>query len=143
MSLCTHLIIDLPWDSDNDVIRAAKLVSAAKTDFVKCHSLYVEKGTQLADMFVAGDVVLLSMDDYLRRAKMFLSYLAPDIAIERIIGRVPKRDSVITNWHTSWWKIRDTLIADMKEQGLKQGDLQNDHEHATLADTTDAVPAGS
>lgn len=122
LELCTHLIIDLPWDSDDDVIEAAKLVSAVKTDFIKCHSLYIEKGTVLEKMYAAGDVTLLSLDDYLWRAKNVLSYLSPDIAIERIIGRAPKSDTVITNWHTSWWKIRDMLIADMQTNHLKQGD---------------------
>lgn len=123
LQLCTHMILDLPWDDDLDIIEGAKLLSVVKNDFVKCHSLYIEKGTELAKMIASKEVHLLSLETYLHRAKLFLGYLDPKIALQRIIGRAPKRDSILTNWNTSWWKIRDRLVDEMTEVGLKQGDL--------------------
>jgi radical SAM superfamily enzyme len=50
-----------------------------------------------------------------------LEHLNPDIVIQRLIGRAPKEDSVITNWNTSWWKIKDELDAQMKQENNYQG----------------------
>ena len=118
---CTHMILDLPWDTEEDVIKGAKILSENGTDFVKCHSLYIEKNTVLQQWYDEEKLTLLTKDDYISRAILFLEYLAPEIVIQRLIGRVPKEDSVITNWNTSWWKIKDELDARMKYENNYQG----------------------
>jgi radical SAM superfamily enzyme len=52
--ICTHLIVTLPWDNDDDIIEAAKIVSVLKTQSVKLHTLYIEKGTILERMYRSG-----------------------------------------------------------------------------------------
>lgn len=56
---------------------------------VKLHSLYIVKGTKLADMYEKGEVKLLPMEEYLERAALFISYLRKDIVIQRMVGRAP------------------------------------------------------
>ncbi|PKM58800.1 MAG: TIGR01212 family radical SAM protein [Firmicutes bacterium HGW-Firmicutes-4] len=118
---CTHMILDLPWDREEDIIMGAEILSRKKTDFVKCHSLYIERNTVLKQWYDDKKVTLLSKDDYINRAILFLEHLNPDIVIQRLIGRTPKEDSVITNWNTSWWKIKDELDAQMKQENNYQG----------------------
>lgn len=121
LMVCTHLILDLPWDSLSDVINSAKIVSEVKSDFVKCHSLYIEKETILGDWYREGKVTLLKKEDYILRGISFLVNLSPEIVIQRLIGRAPKEDSIITNWDTSWWKIRDEIENQMKIENKYQG----------------------
>lgn len=119
--LCTHMILDLPWDDEVDVIEGAELLSVLKNDFVKCHALYVERGTVLAKMYQQEKIHLLDIDDYIDRAILFLTHLSPDIALQRIIGRIPEEDSIQTNWNISWWKVREMLIDRMRKDHLMQG----------------------
>ena len=121
LQLCVHTILDLPWDDLLDVRETAAIISGVGADFVKCHALYIEKNTALETMFKAGDVALLTMDDYLERAIIFLSFLDERIAVQRIIGRIPEKDSVVSNWHMGWWKVRDLLIERMRQKGIVQG----------------------
>ena len=72
-------------------------------------------------MYQKNQVQLLSVDDYIDRVVLFLTHLAPDIALQRVIGRIPEQDSIQTNWHISWWKIREMLIDRMRAQHLTQG----------------------
>lgn len=125
-SLCVHLILDLPWDTMEDVLNTARIVSEAEVDQVKLHSLYVVKDTALARMYQTGQVKLLAMEDYVARAVAFLGHLAPHIVIQRIIGRAPAEDTLIANWHTSWWKVRDLIEATMRERGITQGSLRSE-----------------
>lgn len=118
---CTHMILDLPWDREEDIISAAEILSEKGTDFVKCHSLYVEKNSVLKNWYDEKKLTLLSKDDYINRAILFLESLNPDIVIQRLIGRVPQEDSIITNWNTSWWKVKDELDAQMKKENNYQG----------------------
>ncbi|RHO60654.1 TIGR01212 family radical SAM protein [Eubacterium sp. AM05-23] len=126
LQLCTHVILDLPWDDRDDVVETAGVVSAAGSDFVKCHALYVERRTALADMYLKGEISLFPKEEYIERCILFLTHLNPDMVVQRIIGRAPEADSIITNWNTSWWKIKESLEERMRCEGVWQG--KNFHE---------------
>lgn len=120
---CTHLILDLPWDHGIDVVNGAKIISKKRSDFVKCHSLYIEKNTQLGRWYNEGKVQLLTKDAYIHHVILFLENLSPDVVVQRLIGRAPKEDSIVTNWDTSWWKIRQELEEQMNNEKNYQGRL--------------------
>lgn len=118
---CTHLILNLPWDEDIDVIENAKLVSALGIEEVKLHALYIIDGTHLGRLYKSGEISLISREEYMNRVIMFLEYLDPNIVIQRIIGRAPKENLLFVNWNESWWKIRDEIVALMELRSSTQG----------------------
>lgn len=122
---CAHLILNLPWDDMTDVVEAAKVVSALQVDQVKLHALYIVKGTEMARQYEAGELAMISCEEYQQRVIAFLEHLAKDIVVQRIIGRAPEANTLFSNWHTGWWKIRDTIIRTMEEHGQHQGRLCN------------------
>ena len=122
-SICTHIIVDLPWDDLTDVIETAKCMSALKMDYVKLHALYIVKNTVLGKAYEQGELELVSLEEYKERVIAFLRYLNPDIVVQRIIGRAPEEHTLYANWNTSWWKIHDDIVATMALNGWKQGDL--------------------
>ena len=122
---CTHIIANLPWDDMEDVINAAKIISALKTDFVKLHALYIVDGTVMAEQYKKGEFEICTCDEYKQRVIAFLRYLSPDIWVQRLIGRVPEENSLFANWGRSWWAIRDEIEEFMNENKLCQGDLFN------------------
>ena len=124
-TICTHIIVDLPWDTLEDVIETAKCISALKSDYVKLHALYIVKNTALAKSYQEGKLKLIDLETYKERVITFLRYLSPDIVVQRIIGRAPEEHTLYANWNTSWWKIHDDIVAIMESQGYKQGDLCN------------------
>lgn len=111
--LCTHVILNLPYDEKIDVIESAKLVSVMKNDYVKLHSLYIEKDTKMAEEYTKGLFKICSVEEYKERVKLFLEYIAPNIWVQRLLGRVPEEDSLFANWGQSWWKIRDEIEQEM------------------------------
>lgn len=121
--VCAHIITDLPWDTDDDVKNTAKKLALLNIDGVKLHSLYVVKGTELARMYQSGEIKLLTREDYVRRAVLFLRHLNPDCAIERIIGRAPEKDTLVANFGTSWWLIKEEIENIMKCNQYYQGEL--------------------
>lgn len=122
-SICTHVIVDLPWDTMRDVIETAKCISALKNTYVKLHALYIVKNTPLAKAYQSGELTLISLEEYKKRVITFLRYLSPDIIVQRIIGRAPEEYTLFANWNTSWWKIHDDIVEEMNTLGYKQGDL--------------------
>ncbi|MGL5675695.1 MAG: TIGR01212 family radical SAM protein [Cellulosilyticaceae bacterium] len=123
--LCTHLILNLPWDTERDVIENAKMMSVLQSDYVKLHALYIVKNTVMGDAYLKGEVPMISVEAYMERVITFLRYLDPEIVVQRIIGRAPEAYTLFANWDMSWWKIHDTIVEKMQEQGVTQGDLCN------------------
>jgi len=122
---CAHLILNLPWDDRTDVIEDAKVLSALRVDQVKLHALYIVKGTEMARQYTAGEIELVSCEEYQARVIMFLEHLDEAIVLQRLIGRAPEENTLFSNWHTGWWKIRDTMIKTMEDNGQYQGRLCN------------------
>lgn len=121
LAICTHLILNLPWDEENDVIENAKILSALGINYVKLHSLYIVEGTVLGDMYQKGEITLISLEEYMERVILFLEYLSPEIVIQRLVGKGPQVSQLFCNWNTSWWKIKDTIEALMVERKTFQG----------------------
>lgn len=44
---CTHVILDLPWDTMEDTVETAKIIAALGSDEVKLHALYIIKNTAI------------------------------------------------------------------------------------------------
>lgn len=118
---CVHLILNLPWDTMDDVVEAAKILSALDVNEVKLHALYILNGTVLGDMYKSGKIQLISKDEYIERVITFLEWLKDDIVIQRIIGRAPEEGSLFVNWNESWWKIRDEITKEMEKRNTYQG----------------------
>ena len=114
--LDTHLILNLPWDTDADIGTAAKLMNEVKTDSVKLHSLHIPYGTKLYDLYKAGEITVISKEEYFRRLYLFLKELNPDVAVQRLFSRAPKEDTAFCNWQTSWWKLEEEYYRFAEEQ---------------------------
>lgn len=119
--ICTHLILNLPWDNRLDTIENAKIISSLGIDEIKLHSLYIVKGTKLGDQYEKKEIEIISKEEYMERVIIFLEYLDPKIVVQRIIGRAPEENALFVNWNESWWKIRDTIIEKMEEGSRYQG----------------------
>lgn len=119
--ICTHLIMNLPWDNLNDTIETAKILSALSVEQVKLHSLYIVEKTELGRMYKENEIEIISKEVYIDRVITFLEYLHPDIVIQRVVGRAPEEGTLFVNWNTSWWKIRDEILCKMNELNTYQG----------------------
>ena len=119
--ICTHLILNLPWDDMEDVTECARILSALRINQVKLHSLYIVKDTPMAEMYQKGDFDMGEYTDYVERVITFLENLSPEITIQRLLGRAKEEHTVFANYGMSWWKIKDTIDDEMKKRGTYQG----------------------
>nr|WP_281359975.1 TIGR01212 family radical SAM protein [Peptoniphilus nemausensis] len=121
--LSTHMILDLPWDEEGDMIKGAKLLNEVGSDEVKIHNLYVPKGTKLAEWYGYGQFQPIEMEAFINRVILFLEHLDPDMVIGRLLGRAPEENVLFANWGRSWFYIRDEIVRRMEREGKCQGRL--------------------
>ena len=119
--VCTHLILNLPWDDIDDVVECAKVLSALKVEQVKLHSLYIVKNTPMANMYLNNEFSMGTYYDYVERVIAFLEHLSPDVVIQRLIGRAKEEHTIFSNYGTSWWKIKDNIDEQLELKDTYQG----------------------
>lgn len=119
--IVAHVILNLPYDDMEDVIESAKILSALNVDAVKLHSLYIAKGTKMAEQYLDGEFDLKTVDDYVEKVANFLAYLHQDIVVQRLVARAPEEDTLFCNYGISWWKIKDMIDDYLERNDIVQG----------------------
>jgi radical SAM protein (TIGR01212 family) len=114
LTVITHVILDLPWDSEKDIVVTAELLNQLGVDGVKCHSLYVVKGTRLSDMVENRIINLFPIERYIDRLILFLEYLDPEIVIHRLVSDPP---NTLTDDRS---KITKTILLQRIEQEMER-----------------------
>ncbi len=119
--IVAHVILNLPYDEMEDVIETAKIISALGIDSVKMHSLYIAKNTVMAEEYLQGEFEIGTVEDYVERATVFLSYLHEDVVIQRLVARAPEEETLFCNYGMSWWKIKEMIDEKMLVDQIVQG----------------------
>lgn len=119
--ICVHMILNLPGDTIEDAIEGAKILSAFGVRQVKLHSLYIVKGTPLAEEYERGEIEMISMEEYIERLVAFLEYLDPTVVIQRFLGRAPKDRTLFCNWDCHWAQVKARLDRTMEARDTYQG----------------------
>lgn len=104
-----HLIPNLPWDSPEDCVKTAQLMTQLRVDTLKFHALYIMRGTQMAKWYQEGTITMGTYEDYFDRICLMLPYLSKDIGIQRFFGRAPEEETLFCNWGRSWRFLKDQL----------------------------------
>ena len=121
IEICVHMINDIPVDTNEDVIKSAKMLSKLEIEQVKCHSLYVLKNTKLGEMYEKNQIDMLKIDDFIERTILFLEHLNKNIVVQRLIGRAPKEETLFCNYGRNWRYIVNEIEKQMIDNNRFQG----------------------
>ncbi|MBR2152094.1 MAG: TIGR01212 family radical SAM protein [Clostridia bacterium] len=94
----THIILGLPFETQDDMLTTTKFAIDNKTDGVKFHLLHVVKGTKLCETYEKGEFETLSLEEYAEILKRCISLLPKDTVVHRITGDGDKKTLVAPLW---------------------------------------------
>ena len=119
---CVHLIFGSPTDSPEMAKNAALLLNSLGVKGVKLHQLMILEHTELARRYRETPFPTLSLEAYAQIVGEFLSYLSPDIYIERLCANASHPEECLApEWSRQRWEPHNELrriLADVK-QGAK------------------------
>lgn len=98
INTCVHVILGLPAETHEDMIKTASELAKLKVDGVKIHMLCVLKDTKLEKLYEQGKIHLLSEQDYISTVVDFLEILSPDTTIHRLAGNGLKKELIEPRW---------------------------------------------
>lgn len=124
-----HLIMGLPGESRDMMLREAEVVSALPVDTLKLHQLQILKGSQMERQYAGthpvapGDeIVQFQLEEYIGLVCDFLERLRPDIMMERFAGEVPPRFQAMPE--RSWRRADGRLIRNEEIPLLVDAELE-------------------
>ncbi len=121
LRVCTHVILGLPGESRDEMLRMAGELNRLGVDGVKLHLLHIMKGTRLAEMYSQGTVTVMDREDYAGLVCDFLERLDPRIVIHRLTGDGGHDNLVAPLWSLKKFEILNLIDAEMERRGTNQG----------------------
>ena len=121
IKICAHVIIGLPGESKEEIIKTAKECGRLKLDGIKIHPIHVLKNTELEKWYNEGKFKVMSIEEYIDVLCDFLSYLYPETVIQRLTADCDREYLVSPLWLLEKQKMLKLLEEKMKEKNIYQG----------------------
>ncbi len=94
IDVCVHLIVGLPGETPEMMLKSAEEVARLKPHSIKLHLLHILKDTKISEEFLKGEFNVLERDEYVKIIVDILEILPENIIIQRLTGD-GGRDSLI------------------------------------------------
>ena len=121
--VCVHIIIGLPGETRESIMKSAELLNEIKADGVKIHQLQINRGTQLYDMYKNNEVRVFSLEEYLDITADYIARLSPQILIHRLFSVSNEETVVAPQWGLSKQQLQNIVEKHFKENDVWQGKL--------------------
>jgi len=116
-----HVMVGLPGENEICNIKTIRFLNKLDITGIKIHSTYVEQGTRLAKMYTSGNYTPLSLEEYIKRLALMLTYLKPNVVVHRISGDGNKQTLLAPEWNLHKKLILNGLDKYLAEHNLYQG----------------------
>ncbi len=119
-----HLILGLPYETEDDFYLHAEKISQLPISTLKLHQMQVLKGTRLERLYFENKSLFadLSLENYVRIVANFLDMLNPEIIVERLTSESPREMVLYPDWNgRKNFEVSHIVNAFMKKNGMFQG----------------------
>ena len=113
-----HIINGLPYETKEDMIYTVKHLNDLNIDAIKIHMLHIIKDTPLEKI----PFHILDKDEYIDIICDQLTYLKPEIIIERITGDPIVENLILPKWLVKKFVLLNDIDKEMKKRNIYQGD---------------------
>lgn len=118
-----HIILGLPGEERETLIKQADLLSSLPLTTLKLHQLQLIKGTRMAAEYIEkpDDFHLYTADEYIDLVIDYVEHLRPDIVMERFVSQSPKELLIAPDWGLKNHEFTDKVKKRMRERDAWQG----------------------
>ncbi len=118
-----HLILGLPHEDRNDMMRHAERIAKLPIDVLKLHQLQIIRDTVLYQHYMRtpDEYPLFTLEQYIELLIDFIEALPEHIALDRFISQSPAEWLVAPNWNIKNFEFVHKLEKRMKARQAYQG----------------------
>lgn len=120
-----HIILGLPGEDREEIMRQATELSHLPLTTLKMHQLQLIRGTRMAEEYAARptDFHLFALDDYVDTVVDYVERLRPSLVLERFASQSPKELLIAPDWGLKNYELVDKVKKRMRERDTWQGRL--------------------
>ncbi len=117
MEVIVHIILGLPGETRERMLETVRYVGdfVPRLDGIKISLLYVLRGTDLADLYAAGQVPEMTLEEYAALIVDCLRILPEDMTVHRLTGDGPKKLLLSPLWSGDKKRVLNTLNRAIRE----------------------------
>ena len=99
ITVCAHLILGLPGEGREEILRQVDIVNSLPIDILKLHQLQITKGTILEHRpDLIAQCTLFTPEEYIDMLVEYIPRLRDDIVIERFTSQSPAELLIAPRW---------------------------------------------
>ena len=121
--MCAHIILGLPGDDWDHMMKSAGLISDLGFDAVKLHHLHVLKDSPMENQWKKGMIPLLTLDEYARLTVDFLERVPSSMVIQRLAGSSTPGKLLAPMWTLDKAKTIQAIENEFKKRNSFQGKI--------------------
>ena len=118
-----HVILGLPGEEREALIKQAEQLSPLPPTTLKLHQLQLIRGTRMASEYEKTPELfhLYSADEYIDLVIDYIEHLRPDLVLERFVSQSPKELLIAPDWGLKNYEFTEKVKKRMNERNAWQG----------------------
>lgn len=121
INVCVHLILGLPGENHEMMLKSVSEVAKLKPHAVKLHLLHILKDTRLAKMYEKNEFKTLTREEYVDIVVDALEILPKETIIQRLTGDGAKDDLIAPLWSLKKFCVLNEIDKEMVRRNSYQG----------------------
>lgn len=113
---CGHVILGLPGEDREEILRQAPTISSLPLDILKLHQMQIIRGTKLADEYIEHPFHLFTPDEYIDLIINYLQHIRKDLVLERFVSQSPPELLIAPHWGLKNYEFTNLLNKRMRLQ---------------------------
>lgn len=121
IEVVTHVILGLPGEDREAVLKTVEFVANTGTQGVKLHLLHLLKDTKLVQLYESGQLKVMSQEEYVELVVDCVERIPEQMVIHRITGDGPRETLIEPRWSLKKWEVINAIEHEMMERSTWQG----------------------
>ena len=116
LTVITHVILGLPYETEQEMKQTVSYVGQSGVDGIKLQLLHVIRGTDLEREYLSGKFEVLTMEAYVKLVADCLELIPPQMVVHRLTGDGDKRTLVAPMWSADKKRVLNALNAELRKR---------------------------
>ena len=116
LTVITHVILGLPYETEQEMKQTVSYVGQSGVDGIKLQLLHVIRGTDLEREYLSEKFEVLTMEAYVKLVADCLELIPPQMVVHRLTGDGDKRTLVAPMWSADKKRVLNALNAELRKR---------------------------